>query len=729
VANPKPIYGVDINIFPGLTAMDWLRSHAKARFACFYLGPTDNHGDTSWMTQRAALAVRGWGFVPTYLGQQAHVKQSGVMVPNPLLGADRGRADGDQACNYMKTAGFALGSIVYLDLEEGDPPNGAYQAYILAWIDAVKARSFTPALYCPGGASRWAIRYARIVWLAAPENLDSAGKAISSVLDPNNLPGPSTGRQGFIATQFLWEIEFQGLDKPADGNHGPRFDLNTGLVADPSDFASVDRALLDLAEAAEGVTIDWAALSAKTALDRFSKSQELEPATAAITAATAGPTPSSSPTSDPYCGPPSDATDRIMSNDKVALDLAEAALVAGWRSDRIDTGLSEDDFNEMASADLPSAGLAPEAAAPVPFAQVKWPDKDANSPDYVHLASSLTLPLPANGVAQAGEFQMTPDDIELVLAANKMNPVGYDDVVAVAIRGARLGRLGDAAPPLDVEDTATTWITETRPDHRHFRCLIGFYTRASSAAGRRFSLFTASTVPNAKYVENWYLYANGRTGSGIGNMMPTGCYVYRIGVHRSPHAGAINPALRLTDSSNLHVDGTATVIRSRNDESYGVDDVWCKTVPADNVHCSFQTETVAGWGAPFSSAGCLTIRGKPQPTDQWKKAQAIMNRQGQGKRCDLTLVTGRDLAIAARLRINDEAGDAAIVRRELGRLRPGSRGDEVRRLQGRLNLEVTGYFGSILKKALVEEQSHRNVRVDGIYSPALDQSWGWGVFT
>ena len=248
--NPKPIYGVDISVFPGLTAMEWLRKNANVRFACFYLGPTDNHGDPSWMNRRTALAVTGWGMIPTYVGQQAHVKKANVLVPNPELNAARGTKDGGEACNLMTVAGFALGSIVYLDLEEGDQPTGPYQAYIIAWIEAVKARSFVPAIYCPGGAAHWALGYARIVWLAAPDNLDSKGRPIPAVLDTKRLPVPSSGK-GFVAVQFKWEIEFSGLDQPADGNHGPRFDLNTGIVADPSDFAAVDRALNDLAEAKE----------------------------------------------------------------------------------------------------------------------------------------------------------------------------------------------------------------------------------------------------------------------------------------------------------------------------------------------------------------------------------------------------------------------------------------------------------------------------------------------
>ncbi|APG12026.1 hypothetical protein BKD09_27185 [Bradyrhizobium japonicum] len=713
MVDTKPIYGIDINHFPGSAAMKWLREKGKLRFTCFYLGPTENHPDASWMSTRTDLACAGWGFLPTYVGQQAHVKGPNGPVPNPALCADKGAKDGNHAAGLMKAAEFAPGSIVYLDLEEGDPPTGAYQAYILSWMKAVKAKSFVPAIYCTGGALRWALSYGRIVWLAAPDNLDPHGKPITVKLDPAALPLPAP-RKGPVSVQFKWEIEFTGLDQLADGDHGPRFDLNLGLVADPSDFAAVDRALLDLQEAAEIAELDEAATVARSAFERFVRFRE--PDVASETAQ-----PSASPTSDPKCGPSSDAADKIMPDDKVALNVPETALAVDWMSDAADTGLSVEDFELMNA-------MPPAAAAPDRWARVVWPEKDASSPDYYHLATSQTLPVPASGLAAQLDFELKPEDIELVLSANAMNPIGFDDTVALAIRGARLGRLDDKTPPLENENVASAWITERRPDHKTFRCLIGFYKRASRAQDRTLTLFAASTVPNAEYVESWFKYANGKAPSGIGNMMPTGCYVYRVGAHNSPHAGRIQPALRLTDSLNLHVDGTATVLRTRNDECYGVDDVWCKTVPADNVHCSFQTATVPAWGAPFSSAGCMTIRGHQTPTDQWKKAQAVMDKLGQGKRCDLILITGRDLAIAAELRRKKEAADPGLVRRELGRLRPGSRGEAVSRLQEKLGVDRTTYFGAVTKKALVDEQFRRRVPIDGIYSPTLDAAWDWKVF-
>jgi hypothetical protein len=75
MATSKPIYGIDISIFPGLHTMQWLRGNAGIRFACLYLAPAPFHPDASWMTMREQLACDGWGFIPTYLGEQKYVKR------------------------------------------------------------------------------------------------------------------------------------------------------------------------------------------------------------------------------------------------------------------------------------------------------------------------------------------------------------------------------------------------------------------------------------------------------------------------------------------------------------------------------------------------------------------------------------------------------------------------------------------------------------------------------
>ena len=63
----------------------------------------------------------------------------------------------------------------------------------------------------------------------------------------------------------------------------------------------------------------------------------------------------------------------------------------------------------------------------------------------------------------------------------------------------------------------------------------------------------------------------------------------------------------------------------------------------------------------------------------------------------------------------------------LRRLRLGSSGEAVERLQRKLNLGVTGYFGAETQHALFVWQKQEGHKPDAIYSPATEQATGWGV--
>lgn len=156
--------------------------------------------------------------------------------------------------------------------------------------------------------------------------------------------------------------------------------------------------------------------------------------------------------------------------------------------------------------------------------------------------------------------------------------------------------------------------------------------------------------------------------------------------------------------------------------------------PGDHVHCYYVIASVPAWGAPFSSAGCLTVRGADAngPTDEWRNFKDILvKRVGFGNRCDMVLVSGRDVAIASKLRTAAAGAfiDPTALRRELVRLRPGSVGAEVNRLRANLNLDAKiAYFDPATKAALVAKQREKGIQADGVYSPALDQEWNWKVF-
>ena len=222
------VNGFDCYSYPGDATAAWLRQHGQFRVMGFYLSHSPSKLDPSW-TQglRATLAAAGWGFFPTYVGLQKG--NSGLTPAN-------GTQHGNDAAQLMQTAGFSTSSIVYLDLEEGDSPTGSYAAYIQSWIAAVKAKNFTPGIYCSHIFSNWSLAQTSFVWtFHIPSNTDG------QTYDPDNLP---TGLidPGCIATQYRQNISLNGLTIPKSGDSGG-LDLNLCSVPDPSSLAAAQHAL------------------------------------------------------------------------------------------------------------------------------------------------------------------------------------------------------------------------------------------------------------------------------------------------------------------------------------------------------------------------------------------------------------------------------------------------------------------------------------------------------
>ncbi|WP_411847610.1 peptidoglycan-binding domain-containing protein [Roseibacillus persicicus] len=336
------------------------------------------------------------------------------------------------------------------------------------------------------------------------------------------------------------------------------------------------------------------------------------------------------------------------------------------------------------------------------YSAVKWPTHDKNSPDYYHLS----------GLNTSSSFNLDASGIELLLAANSFSPLRKNGVIAFALRGCQL-RSGNEA-----QNVSSVELLDVRPNHRDFRCVIGFYFLKTQT----FSVFSGSTVPCPKAVYN---YARKRGGSKS-NLLPTGLYNYYVWRHRD-----IQPALRLASgnksSKELEAGSSQTVLRTQNDEVYGTADKWDKSIPVDNVHCSYYTSYNDTLEAKFSSWGCLTVRGS-RTGGQWAEFQKVLTSLGSKTQVDLVMLTGKEAAIAT------EESNAAI---DLAALRNGSQGPQVKLLQQKLGVspgKTDGVFGPETRVRLVEFQQEYNKTegwgkiADGIYSRKLDEELGWGVF-
>jgi hypothetical protein len=331
---------------------------------------------------------------------------------------------------------------------------------------------------------------------------------------------------------------------------------------------------------------------------------------------------------------------------------------------------------------------------------VAWPADD-RAPDYRHLATT-TLGQKLVG----SQFELTGEIIEVLLTSNSFAPVELDGKIVIALRGARLV---DSAAARGVERLR---LQDVRPDHKTFRCVFIVYDRTN----KRMSAFIGSTVPHAAYVER------AQQQNVAGNLLPTGLYPYSVGTHATRYPGA------LVQGRTPNERITVAVRRTRNDLSYTIDDPWEVAEVADNVHPSFALDT-------FSSAGSLTIRGQyveGQYTSDFAEFRTALGLTGLsdiGKRVDLVLLTGLDAAVAAEILAHGMEVSEEQRRVHLERLRQGSSGEPVKKLQSRLGVAVSGYLGANTTNAFARVQQAQINLSDGILSPVLDASMRLCVFS
>ena len=366
---------------------------------------------------------------------------------------------------------------------------------------------------------------------------------------------------------------------------------------------------------------------------------------------------------------------------------------------------TDDDIEHLESADFDSFLEAPGGSVE----DVRWNRSDDEQPDYRHLPR----------LAPGTEFDLTPEDIETLVRFNSFRVL--PGRLVFALRGARLV----GAVKREGADAIT--LVDQRPDHRDFRCVIGVLDRE---AGRIWA-YRASTVPEAKALVNGVRKA--AQGMFEGNILPTGCYTYTVGTHRAGTSGEIRGVLRLSRTR----DGASRVIalRSLKDVVYDRHDFWHDCAPADNIHPGRRRQG-------FSSLGCLTLpgdydRGSRTHSGLWANLREALGMgrtfrdTDDGQQFSVMLLTGMDAALAARLRLDGALDDPAQADPALRRLRFGSQGDAVDRLQRQLGLapDASQLVGPVTRLALIRRQQGRLGWADGILSPETEAELGLDVFT
>lgn len=339
--------------------------------------------------------------------------------------------------------------------------------------------------------------------------------------------------------------------------------------------------------------------------------------------------------------------------------------------------------------------------------QVKWP-QDAESPDFAHLKW--------NGESN-GRFRLRSDDLELLATMNDF-PAGRtgDTPILFGLRGCRILRSAQT-----LEDEIE--LSDVRPSHQAIGyCSIGVWDRAN----RRVAGFPASTVPMASIVLDYY-----NRETNVGNILATGFYGYIVGNHCTGTESNLvcRPGcflLRVPSGDKRIV----AVRRSRNNTWYDLKDIVDLCPAGDNIHPSFRDSE-----ASFSSFGCQVVHGFAQPGGHhrgpWAKfriAAGMTDADGDpGRSYDYMLLTGLEAMVASRARENNTRNSVATVR-HLRRLRYGSEGEAVQRLQTFLGVSADGKLGPGAAEALYKKQHATfNGACDGIFSPDLDAQFGTSV--
>jgi hypothetical protein len=138
-ASRETYLGFDRNDYPGDRNLTALRRDFS--YAGYWLSNPPGERGNSWRGKRTTLEHAGFGFLLLFNGRTYDALKG---HPNP------GARDGSVAVEAAKAEGFRLGSIIFLDQEQGGRMLPEQKLYVRAWARAVRRGGYTPGIYCSG---------------------------------------------------------------------------------------------------------------------------------------------------------------------------------------------------------------------------------------------------------------------------------------------------------------------------------------------------------------------------------------------------------------------------------------------------------------------------------------------------------------------------------------------------------------------------------------------------
>ena len=132
--------GFDRNDYPGDTNLKTLRQTFS--YTGYWLNNPPGEQSNSWIGKRQLIQSIGFGFLVLYNGRlYKELKRNAAAL---------GQSDGQMAIAAARREGFAAGTIIFLDIEEGGRMLAEQKTYIYAWVDAVNAGGYRAGVYCSG---------------------------------------------------------------------------------------------------------------------------------------------------------------------------------------------------------------------------------------------------------------------------------------------------------------------------------------------------------------------------------------------------------------------------------------------------------------------------------------------------------------------------------------------------------------------------------------------------
>jgi hypothetical protein len=197
--------GFDRNDYPGDAVLEMLRR--TFTFSGYWLNTPPGETSNTWQGKREILNLYGFGFLVLFNGRL--YRELKAPSDANVLGA----RDSAAAVEAAKKEGFPVGTVIFLDQEEGGRMLPEQRSYTYAWIDGVNTAGFQAGIYCSGIPVTEAVR-TKIVTANDLRDNDEGRKIVFFVY--NDACSPSTGcafpdnppspKQSGISFAAIWQF-------------------------------------------------------------------------------------------------------------------------------------------------------------------------------------------------------------------------------------------------------------------------------------------------------------------------------------------------------------------------------------------------------------------------------------------------------------------------------------------------------------------------------------------